>query len=101
MVFPSRLRSEAFGLSLAKAERFGKPILSCEIRTSETGHLNCVTGIVVAPDDTRQLTKAMNDLANDTELTQRYGAAAFHRYIENFTAARMVAKYVDLYRTLS
>ncbi|XAZ20412.1 glycosyltransferase family 4 protein (plasmid) [Sinorhizobium sp. B11] len=102
LVFPSHLRSEAFGLSLVEAERFGKPMISCEIGTG-TSYVNLdgVTGIVVAPNDTRQLAKAMNDLADDIQLTQRYGAAAFHRYMENFTAARMVAKYVDLYRSLS
>ncbi|MFS8050895.1 glycosyltransferase family 4 protein [Rhizobium sp. BR 314] len=101
VVFPSHLRSEAFGLSLVEAERFGKPMISCEIGTG-TSYVNLdgVTGIVVAPGDPQQLAKAMNYLIGNNELARRYGAAAFDRYKENFTAAHMVAQYIDHYRQL-
>jgi glycosyltransferase involved in cell wall biosynthesis len=101
-VFPSHLRSEAFGLSLVEAERFGKPMISCEIGTG-TSYVNLdnVTGTVVAPGNPVQLAKAMNNLATDPELAQRFGVAAFQRYTENFTAAHMVEKYVKLYRGLA
>ena len=32
-VFPSHLRSEAFGMSLVEAAMCGKPMVSCEIGT--------------------------------------------------------------------
>ena len=50
-VFPSNLRSEAFGMSLAEASLFGKPMITCEIGTG-TSFVNQdgVTGWTVPPD---------------------------------------------------
>jgi rhamnosyl/mannosyltransferase len=39
-------------------------------------------------------------LANDPDLRKRMGAAARRRFDERFTAERMAARYVELYRNL-
>src|SRR5690606_23534758 len=59
-VFPSHLRSEAFGLSLLEAAMFGKPMISCEIGTG-TSYINYMnnTGYVVPPADSLALANAM------------------------------------------
>src|SRR5690606_15618876 len=60
LIFPSHLRSEAFGLSLVEASMFGKPMISCEIGTGTSYvNLNGQTGIVVPPQNPEALSAAM------------------------------------------
>jgi rhamnosyl/mannosyltransferase len=100
-VFPSHLRSEAFGVALLEAARAGRPMISCEIGTG-TSYVNVggVTGLVVPPADPHQLAQAMQTLWTDPQLCQELGAAARHRYQTLFTADKMGAAYFELYRRL-
>ena len=98
-LFPSHLRSEAFGLSLVEASMFGKAMISCEMGTG-TSFVNQdgVTGLVVPPADSEALAEAMRRLFEDDALARQFGKAARRRYEELFTAERMAAAYADLYR---
>ena len=101
-VFPSHLRSEAFGLSLVEAAMFGKPMISCEIGTG-TSYVNVPleTGIVAPPDDPLALAEALEALSkNGAACALRYGANARDRYLANFTADKMAGAYFDLYHQL-
>lgn len=100
-VFPSHLRSEAFGLSLVEAAMFGKPMVSCEIGTG-TSFVNVdgKTGVVVPPNDAEALATAMNAIANDPIRSANLGSAARTHYQESFTAERMGNAYTELYRDL-
>ncbi len=100
-VFPSPLRSEAFGLSLVEAAMFGKPMISCEIGTG-TSYVNLdrVTGFVVPPNDVDALSNAMNSILDDEQKTAALGAAARDRYLACFTAEKMCSQYYSLYREL-
>lgn len=101
LVFPSHLRSEAFGLSLVEAAMHGKPMISCEIGTGTSYvNVNAETGIVIRPQDPTLLSAAMEALANDTEVVAKYGRNARARYSANFTADRMAKAYTDLYLEL-
>lgn len=101
MIFPSHLRSEAFGISLLEAAMYGKPMVSCEIGTGTT-YVNVAgeTGLVVPPEDTIALRGALNELWNDQSLSNRFGEAARRRYGENFAASKMVDNYMALYRDI-
>jgi len=100
-VFPSHLRSEAFGLSLVEASMFGKPMISCEIGTGTSYvNLNRVTGFVVPPNDVDALSNAMKSIWNDEQKTAALGAAARDRYLACFTAEKMCLQYHSLYREL-
>lgn len=102
LVFPSHLRSEAFGLSLLEASMFGKPMISCEIGTGTSFiNLNDKTGIVVPPQDPVKLANAMQTIANNKDLAKRLGANARARYLEHFTARKMTQEYVKVYNILS
>src|SRR5690606_28389959 len=59
IVFPSHLRSEAFGISLLEGAMFGKPMISSEIGTG-TSYINISgqTGLVVPPSDAAALRAA-------------------------------------------
>ncbi|MDH7784892.1 glycosyltransferase involved in cell wall biosynthesis [Ochrobactrum sp. 19YEA23] len=102
LVFPSHLRSEAFGLSLVEASMFGKPMISCEIGTG-TSYVNLdgQTGIVIPPQDPGALSKAMQIIANDQALAETFGANARKRYLEYFTADKMTLEYVKNYTSLT
>lgn len=97
-VFPSHLRSEAFGISLLEAAMCGKPMISCEIGTG-TSYINLdkETGIVVPPGDPQALANAMNDLWQDPEKAIRMGQAAQARYTEDFMGQSMVDAYIEMY----
>lgn len=101
IVFPSNLRSEAFGISLLEGAMYGKPLISCEIGTG-TSFVNehGVTGLVVMPGDKTSLSDAMSKLWNNPELAQQMGQAAEARYQQFFTADQMASSYADLYTRL-
>ncbi len=101
MVFPSHLRSEAFGISLIEGAMFGKPLISCEIGSGTT-YINQheITGIVAAPENSDQLREAMRRLWDDPLLAARYGANARTRFEEFFTAEKMVSSYIGVYNQL-
>ncbi|WP_426415795.1 glycosyltransferase family 4 protein [Aestuariirhabdus sp. LZHN29] len=101
IVFPSHLRSEAFGVSLLEGAMYGKPLISSEIGTGTTYiNIDGETGLVVPPSDPVALRGAMDRLWNDTELAANMGEKAYQRYTELFTADRMASSYVELYRSL-
>jgi len=101
VVFPSPLRSEAFGIALLEAAMHGKPMISCEIGTG-TSYINLAgeTGLVVPPNDAPALRCAMQYLWDHPHTAQAMGQRAEQRYWRYFTGERMVAQYVGLYREL-
>lgn len=101
-VFPSHLRSEAFGISLLEAALYGRPMISCEIGTG-TSFVNIagVTGLVVPPADPPALRAALTRLWQDEALAAAMGAAARRRFERHFTARRMAADYAALYREIA
>lgn len=101
-VFPSHLRSEAFGVSLLEAAMVGKPMICCEIGTG-TSYINQhgVTGLVVPPEDADAFGAVMRTLTTDDALVACYGAAARARFLAEFTAGKMAADYLALYQQFS
>lgn len=100
-VFPSHLRSEAFGISLLEAARAGKAMISTEIGTGTSFvNLHGQTGLVVAPADAPALATAMRNLAGHAEMTEKMGLAARQRYLEYFQQETMAQSYMRLYRQL-
>ena len=100
-VFPSHLRSEAYGLSLVEAAMAGKPMISCEIGTGTTFiNLHEKTGLVVPPVDPAALAAAMKRLVQDESSSRTYGVNARNRYKTLFTAEAMCMAYKELYCSL-
>ena len=102
VVFPSHLRSEAFGISLLEGAMYGKPMISSEIGTGTT-FINIAdeTGLVVPPSDPVALRQAMQYLWNHPEKAAEMGRRAEDRYWKYFTAEQMVGKYMKLYHELA
>jgi len=102
VVFPSHLRSEAFGISLLEGAMFGKPMISSEIGTGTTFiNIGGETGIVVPAGDPTALREAMRHLWEHPDEAAAMGRRAEERYWKLFTARQMAAAYVDLYRRLT
>ncbi|WP_312011894.1 glycosyltransferase family 4 protein [Bradyrhizobium sp. AUGA SZCCT0182] len=98
VVFPSHLRSEAFGISLLEGAMFGKPMISSEIGTGTTFvNIGGETGLVVPPSDSDSLRQAMTYLVEHPDEAAQMGHRARRRYETLFTADIMVEKYLDLY----
>lgn len=101
VLFPSHLRSEAFGISLLEGAMFGKPMISCEIGTG-TSFINIdqETGLVVKPGDHTAFREAIQFLWDNPLAAEEMGKKAEQRYKEVFTADKMAASYAELYKGL-
>ncbi len=100
-VFPSHMRSEAFGVSLLEGAMYGKPLISCEIGTGTTYiNIHGQTGLVVPPQDSMALDQAMQYLIDNFKKSDAMGKHAERRYWQLFTGDQQAASYVKLYRRL-
>ena len=100
-VFPSHLRSEAFGISLLEAAAHAKPLISCEIGTG-TSFVNKhnETGFVIPPSDCNALKQAMLSLLDNSSLATSMGKSARGRALELFTLENQAASYYNVYSNL-
>lgn len=98
LVFPSHLRSEAFGISLLEASMYGKPMISCEMGTGTTFvNLHEETGLAVPPNEPPALRAAMTWLWDNPAEAERFGANAQLRFKQLFTAEHMCATTAHVY----
>ena len=99
-VFPSFVRTEAFGVSLIEALYHGKPIISCDISTGTSFvNENFLTGYVVPPSDPKALAKAMLDMESDENYSD-YCVNAKTRALSLFSYEKMVQSYQELYKNI-
>ena len=100
-IFPSHLRSEAFGISLLEAQMYSKPIISADIGTgSSYVNKHNITGITVKPADSKALSEAMITINSDNELSKRMGVNGRKRFDSLFTIDRYSNSYSELYKKI-
>ncbi|MEM7219807.1 MAG: glycosyltransferase [Pseudomonadota bacterium] len=101
VVFPSYLRSEAFGVTLLEGAMYSRALISTEVG-SGTSHVNIdgETGFVVPPGSATDLRSAMDQLHYRPELATLMGKRAHARYEKLFTGSLMGTRYAELYREL-
>jgi rhamnosyl/mannosyltransferase len=99
VVFPSHIRSEAFGISLLEGAMFGKPMISSEIGTG-TSYVNIhnETGLVVPPSNPVAFREAMQYLLDNPAVAKKLGSQAAERFMNIFTADKMTSQYIELYK---
>jgi rhamnosyl/mannosyltransferase len=96
-VMPSVSRAEAFGLAMAEAMASGLPAVSTRLGTgTDWVNIDGKTGVVVAPDDPRALSGAINQL-KDTDLRTRLGRAARARAQGTFGFSHHLDELVAIY----
>ncbi|MFP1726629.1 glycosyltransferase family 4 protein [Lonsdalea quercina] len=99
VVFPSHLRSEAFGMTLLEAAMYSKAMISCEIGTGTTYiNIHEETGLVVKPADPDSLHNALEWLWTNPDAVAQMGNNAKTRFDNLFTANLMVDSYMSLYQ---
>jgi rhamnosyl/mannosyltransferase len=100
-VLPSIHRSESWGAVQVEAMACGKPVICTELGTG-TSFVNQheVTGLVVPPMDSASLANAISRLLADPELRRRLGDAGLARARQELSAAVMVDRLVQMYRTV-
>ena len=99
---PSTERSEAFGLVLLEAMRASLPVSASAIPGSGVGYVvvDGVTGLHAVPGNVSSLADTLRSLANDAGLREKFGAAGYIRWQNEFTLDRCAQRVVDLYRSL-
>ncbi len=85
--FPSVTKNEAFGIALAEAMSFGKPVVTFTIPGSGVNYVNQKdeTGLEVPNRDTKAYAEALKKLADDPVLRQQLGEQAKKRTESLFT----------------
>lgn len=101
VVFPSFLRSEAFGVTLLEGLLNGKPLISCDIGTGTTFvNIDQKTGLVVPPGDSMALAMAMRLLQENDELATEMGKRGRERFDAMFSGDKVGSAYAHLYSTV-
>jgi rhamnosyl/mannosyltransferase len=99
VVFPSYVRSEAFGVTLLEGSLFAKPLISCEIGTGTTFvNIDGETGLVIPPGNSWELAMAMRSLSVDSGLASEMGKASRRRLESVFSGDKVGRAYRDLYQ---
>ena len=100
--FPSITRNEAFGIALAEALAFGKPAVTFTIPGSGVNYvsLNGVTGLEVENGNAEEYALAIEKLASDHALSQKYGEAGQKRVRELFTFEKFRENILALTRSI-
>jgi glycosyltransferase involved in cell wall biosynthesis len=101
-IFPSHLRSEAFGVSLLEAATVGKPMISCETGSGTSFvNINGETGVTIKPSSVESLKDAMIYLKNNPEVAKKMGKKAKLRSKKYFTIQQQIQAYEKLYAELT
>ncbi|MCK0163735.1 glycosyltransferase [Marinobacter sp. S6332] len=102
IVFPSCVRSEAFGVTLLEGQLHSKPLISCDIGTGTTFvNLAGKTGLVVPPNDAAALAQAMQTLAEQPLKAEQMGRAGRERLERVFSGEQVGRAYFDIYQRLA
>jgi rhamnosyl/mannosyltransferase len=103
LCLPSLERTEAFGLVLLEAMRFGKAIVASDIAGSGVGFVvqDRVTGQLVPVGDSNGLAQALDRLATDPDLVARLGKAGIARFAEHFHIQRVALEIKEIYTGVS
>ena len=96
---PSVESSEAFGVVLLEAMRFGKPIVATNIPGSGVPWVNQngVTGFNVEIRSPKALANGINNLLRNQGLYKEFSQNALRRFDRFFTSDKMVASFINEY----
>ena len=99
---PSRERTEAFGMVLLEAMRYGKPLIASQLDGSGVSWVvqDGRNGVLVPPDDPTAWREALATLAKDPQHRQQLGEAGRSRFEREFDIANTASRLSDLYATL-
>ena len=97
-VLPSH--REGMPLSLLEAAACGRPLVATDVPGCRDIARPGVNAFLVPLDDAEALADAIERLAADPELRQKFGRASRYLVEQNFSSRRIGSELVDLYRRL-
>lgn len=97
-VFPTRMRTEGFGLVAAEAMACGTPVVGSRIGAIPEVVEDGVTGLLATPDDPADLADKLERLLTDDPLRARMAAAGPVRMHERFSWQRAAEETAAVYR---
>jgi len=100
LCLPSIERTEAFGVVLLEAMRFGKPTVVTDVAGSGMGWVvdHGVTGLKVEPGNADALALALQQLGADRGAARRMGERGREKFDRMFEISRTVDDILDTYR---
>lgn len=99
---PSIERTEAFGLVLLEAMRYGKPVIASDVPGSGMGWVvrDGKTGFLFQVGEARELARSMRRLANKPEKSRAMGEAGQKRFESFFHIDRIAEETIRLYHDI-
>ena len=96
---PSRERTEAFGIVLMEAMRYGKPLLVSDIKGSGVTWVarDGENAVIVPPDDVPAWRNALDAIATSRADLDRMGRAGHERYAREFDIATVARRLEPVY----
>ena len=91
---------EGFPRSAMEATAMGLPVVATDIRGSRDVVDDGVTGVLVAPGDSRALAAAVASLTGDADLRRRMGEAGLRKARAEFDQQRVIDITLDVYERL-
>ncbi|MDM8561168.1 glycosyltransferase [Candidatus Parabeggiatoa sp. HSG14] len=97
---PSIERTEAFGVVLLEAMRYGKPLIASAIEGSGVSWVVGKNGLLVPPQDISALTRILQMMVDDRQLCEHLGKAGQQRFEKEFDIKKVAEKMSELYRQI-
>lgn len=94
-VLPSIL--EGFGIVLLEAMAMSKPIVASSVGGTPESVDEGITGLLVSPENPRELSLALHDLIRDPEKRKRMGIAGRKRVEKHFNLSQTIEKLEKVY----
>jgi rhamnosyl/mannosyltransferase len=100
LCLPSIEKTEAFGLVLLEAARLAKPALVTSVQGSGMSWVvdDQITGIVVEPNSSDSLLKALQFSVKNKSILTRFGKAAKNKFDTEFDIEKSAGKVLDIYK---
>ena len=88
---------EGFPITILEAMRAGLPVIASDVGGCREAVADGQTGYLVKPGDSQGLTHYLEELICNRDLRSSMGQAGYERFINNFTADKMVEKTLLVY----
>lgn len=101
LVLPSISKAEAFALVQIEAMAFGKPVINTALPSGvPCVSINGVTGLTVQPGSLSELTHAMDKMAENNAMREKYGRQAFDMVQREYTPEKLEERHMQVFREL-
>jgi glycosyltransferase involved in cell wall biosynthesis len=97
-VHPSSV--EGFSNSILEAMAYGIPVVAARVGGNPEAVVDGVTGFLVPASDEAELERMLSALLSNAQLCRQFGEAGFERVKQDFSVAKMVRAYEDVYADL-